>query len=146
MLAPLLVTLALATPPADLTTLFASDLPQVKEKTELAILLPDKMPTESEKLFPSSYGSCRSRSPRFGWGPTSESKSCRFQCRISALSGRSMQIFRRSMMGRSWKRSCLIDVCVRPPSPSQSQLQFLPRPQRPEAMANCTGSSFPSIG
>jgi hypothetical protein len=56
MIVPLLATLALAAPPADLNALFADDLPQVKAKTQLAILLPDKMPTRSEKLFPTAYG------------------------------------------------------------------------------------------
>jgi hypothetical protein len=56
MLASLLAGLALATPPADLNALFATDLPQVKAKTQLAILLPDTLPGVSEKLFASAYG------------------------------------------------------------------------------------------
>ena len=59
MLAPLLATLALVAPPADLDALFADTLPQVKAKTSLPILLPDALPGVSEKLFPSGSGSRR---------------------------------------------------------------------------------------
>ncbi len=52
MLAPLLATLALAgAHDADLNALFAGALPKVEAKTELAVLLPDTMPTDARHLY-----------------------------------------------------------------------------------------------
>ena len=59
MLAPLLAALALAAPPADLNTLFADTLPDVKAKTSIPILLPDAMPSDYDALYPSGAGSRR---------------------------------------------------------------------------------------
>jgi hypothetical protein len=56
MLVPLLAGLALAAPPADLNALFASDLPQVKEGTQLTVLLPDTLPGVPGKLYATAYG------------------------------------------------------------------------------------------
>jgi hypothetical protein len=52
MLAPLLATLALAgVHDADLNALFAGALPKVKAKTEIAVLMPDTMPTDAKHLY-----------------------------------------------------------------------------------------------
>ena len=52
MLAPLLATLVLTgVHPVDLNALFAGALPQVKAKTQIAVLFPDAMPTESQQLY-----------------------------------------------------------------------------------------------
>jgi hypothetical protein len=59
MLAPLLAALALAGPPADLNALFAGTLPDVKAHTTIPILLPDKMPSDFDALYPSGMGSKR---------------------------------------------------------------------------------------
>jgi hypothetical protein len=56
MLAPLLATLALAgAHDADLNALFAHALPKVKARTQIAVLLPDTMPTEARHLFPEHW-------------------------------------------------------------------------------------------
>ena len=66
MLAPLLAALALAGPPADLNALFAGTLPDVKAKTSIPILLPDKMPSDFDALYPSGFGSRREYSIGLG--------------------------------------------------------------------------------
>ena len=66
MLAPLLAALALAGPPADLNTLFADTLPDVKAKTSIPILLPDSMPSDYDALYPSGFGSRREYSIGLG--------------------------------------------------------------------------------
>src|ERR1700761_5549641 len=56
MLAPFLAALALAgTHDADLNALFAGALPKVKAKTQIAVLLPDTMPTEAKHLYPEHF-------------------------------------------------------------------------------------------
>jgi hypothetical protein len=66
MLAPLLAALALAGPSADLNTLFADTLPEVKAKTSIPILLPDSMPSDYDALYPSGFGSKREHSIGLG--------------------------------------------------------------------------------
>ena len=66
MLAPLLAALALAGPSADLNTLFADTLPEVKAKTSIPILLPDSMPSDYDALYPSGFGSKREYSIGLG--------------------------------------------------------------------------------
>jgi hypothetical protein len=61
MLAPFLAALALAgTHDADLNALFAGALPKVKAKTQIAVLLPDTMPTEAKHLYPEHFQTKRS--------------------------------------------------------------------------------------
>jgi hypothetical protein len=87
MIAPLLATLALASPPADLNALFATELPQVKAKTQLAILLPDAMPTVPERLYPSAYGKRREYGFAVGAAPDCGGATACFVADFSAMKG-----------------------------------------------------------
>ena len=62
MLALLAVTAALAAPTIDLPDLFADQLPRVRDKTEVAILLPQKLPDQFDEYHPTGFGR------RNGWG------------------------------------------------------------------------------
>ena len=57
MLAPLLATLALTggAHDADLNALFADVLPRVTAKTQIAVLLPDTMPTDIDPLYADGF-------------------------------------------------------------------------------------------
>ena len=56
MLGVLALSAALAAPAIDLPELFADQLPRVREKTELAILLPQKLPDQFDEYFPTGFG------------------------------------------------------------------------------------------
>jgi hypothetical protein len=62
LLALALLTAAPAAPPVDVATTFAQFLPQVNARTRLTVLLPDTMPSDGTRLFPSAVGSRRSYS------------------------------------------------------------------------------------
>src|SRR5919197_2543775 len=87
MIAPLLATLALAAPAADLNALFAGDLPQVRAKTRLAILLPDEMPTTTEKLYASAYGKRDSYAFDLAGSPDCGGATACFEAEFSAVKG-----------------------------------------------------------
>jgi hypothetical protein len=87
MLAPLLAAFALVAPPADLNALFAAELPQVKEKTTLAILLPDRMPGAWKKLYASGYGKRDSYGFELGSAPDCGGATACFVAEFTAVKG-----------------------------------------------------------
>jgi hypothetical protein len=51
--------LAAAPTPVDLPKLFAEQLPEVTARTEIAVLLPQRMPTDAGRLVPTGFGQRR---------------------------------------------------------------------------------------
>ena len=60
MLLPMLAALAAATHTVDLPTLFANELPAVKTRTAVPVLLPQRFPSDFDKLYASGTGHRRS--------------------------------------------------------------------------------------
>src|SRR3954471_10310991 len=87
MLAPLLAALALAGPPADLNTLFADTLPEIKAKTSIPILLPDSLPSDFDALYPSGSGSRREYSFGLAAAPDCGGANACFVADFSARKG-----------------------------------------------------------
>jgi hypothetical protein len=56
MLRILALSAALAAPTVDLPDLFAGELPRVKERTSVPVLLPQTMPDDFEDYFPTGFG------------------------------------------------------------------------------------------
>lgn len=88
MLAPLLTALALTgVHDADLNALFARALPRVKAKTQLAVLLPDTMPTEIDPLYPDSFATRRSYALDLGGVRHCGGATACFEAEFSAVKG-----------------------------------------------------------
>ena len=56
MLRILALSAALAAPTVDLPELFADELPRIKARTSVPVLLPQTMPDEFDRYFPSGFG------------------------------------------------------------------------------------------
>src|SRR5215218_3470355 len=85
MLRILALTAALAGPTVDLPALFDGELDRIAPKTDVPILLPQRMPDEFEEYFPTGFGRKRS------WGlQLGAAKGCggATACFIASFSGR----------------------------------------------------------
>jgi hypothetical protein len=101
MLAPLLATLALAgTHDADLNALFAGALPRVTAKTQLAVLLPDTMPTEIDPLYPDSFATRRTYFLDLSGMPDCGQATACFEAEFSGVKGGTPFGFKRVTLAR----------------------------------------------
>jgi hypothetical protein len=88
MLAPLLAALALTgAHDADLNALFARALPRVKAKTQIAVLLPDAMPTDIDPLYPDAFATRRSYEFDLGGAPDCGGATACFEAEFSGIKG-----------------------------------------------------------
>jgi hypothetical protein len=87
MLHLLAVAAALGAPQIDLPELFAEQLPDVKAKTELTVLLPQRMPDLFEDYFPSGEGHKRRYTLDVGAAPNCFGATACFVADFSARKG-----------------------------------------------------------
>jgi hypothetical protein len=78
---------ALAAPALDLPDLFADQLPRVRDKTELAILLPQKLPDQFTEYHPSGFGRRNSWGLQIGAVPGCGGATACFVASFSARKG-----------------------------------------------------------
>jgi hypothetical protein len=69
MLRVLALSAAMAGPTIDLPELFADQLPRLKEKSTVPILLPQRMPDRFEEYFPTGFGKQRRWGLQIGAAP-----------------------------------------------------------------------------
>jgi len=85
MLRILALSAAFAAPAIDLPELFADQLPRVKEKTGVAILLPQTFPDEFDDYFPTGVGRAKSWGLQIGAVPNCGGATA---CFVASFSGR----------------------------------------------------------
>jgi hypothetical protein len=101
MLAPLLATLAVAgVHDADLNALFADALPRVTAKTQIAVLMPDTMPTELDRLYADSFATRKAYFLDLSGMPDCGQATACFEAEFSGVKGGTPFGFKRVTLAR----------------------------------------------